>query len=90
MAVRAKFFVKSVSFNHLSRGDLGRPDLPMFDLVLEPVNNCSLPQPDPEDEDSAFGYWTPSGQLTMTVRGDVARHFVPGSVKYVDFVDAPA
>lgn len=92
MSVRAKFLVKALRYNHTSRGDQnGRPDLEMFDVEAEAVNACnsSAPQPDPEDEDSVFGYYTPSGEVRMTIRGDAARFFEPGTHVYATFSRAP-
>jgi hypothetical protein len=50
-------------------------------IVMRPVTSGS-------DENKEFFRWTPSGELKMTIKSEVADQFPVGSEIYVDFSPA--
>lgn len=41
-------------------------------------------------ENAIFGYWTPNGEVNLTIRNEAASAFFkPGKKYYVDFTEAP-
>ncbi len=83
--VRAKLLCKSKTFSHYDHDDAGEVVGKFFTIQLDPVNRCSHPNLDADDEDSIFGKFTPSGSVSLTMIESAASHFEPGELYYADF-----
>lgn len=78
MAVRAKFKVDRIERTLYSGEELQT-------IVLSPVYKTN----DPEDENSKFWKWSPSGSLHLgTLNPEASKQFELGKEYYIDFTPA--